>query len=220
MATLNNRKDVYAFYTLYNGNETFGVTYQVYNALEGLMLWKLIEKNSIEVRDTVIHNVDCYTKECERLFIPEWVMNKALQLVEERTGHKAVTMEELYKCFEKGKAMKDNETVKHTLYCGKLRYDVTPASKSALEGLIYWTHVLKLERAEKEPNEYAIKEADLSIKDMMNECEALGVPNWVGNGAIQYGETHDLRSVYIHDFFTKSQYSEKAHKERMNKERE
>jgi len=93
---------------------------------------------------------------------------------------------------------------KYKLYCGKLSFDVSPEAQKALEGLMYWVHVKKLESRKKEPNVHAIKNASECIGLAMKDCEKLKVPNWVGNGAIAWACNNDLREHYSEEFFTKS----------------
>lgn len=97
----------------------------------------------------------------------------------------------------------------YTLYCGKLSYKVSPEAQKALEGLMYWSHVEKLEALEKNPDVHALKNANDCIGLAMDECEKLKVPNWVGNGAMAWAIKNDLRENYAEDFFTKSSYAKK-----------
>lgn len=127
-----------------------------------------------------------------------------------------------------------NTRVLHTLHCGSLSYDVTPEAKKAIEGLMYWTHCIKLDESElasyvgelsKEENAALtelnanLKDEKASVKDMMDECEKQGVPNWVGNGAMQFARDNDLRGHYMNEFFEKSQYAEKSTKKHKETER-
>lgn len=97
------------------------------------------------------------------------------------------------------------------LYCGKLEYEYFNYEiEKAIKGLIFWSYILTKERKESSPDEEIIQTAEITLKDLMEDCEKLKIPNWVGNGAMQFGRDNDLRSVYIMDFFTKSKYSQKA----------
>lgn len=125
-----------------------------------------------------------------------------------------------------------NENGNYMLYCGDKSYEVTPEVQKTLEAVMYWEHCLKLDRAElqvaeksvKEHEEngtysaytaddvkqlqYEIEQENLSVKDRMNEMEKQKVPNWVGNAAMEFGRTHDLRETYASQFFEKSQYAD------------
>lgn len=46
-----------------------------------------------------------------------------------------------------------------------------------------------------------------SVQDFMAQMAALKVPNWVGNGAIQWARDLDLRTGSIGRFFTHSRYA-------------
>ncbi len=35
-----------------------------------------------------------------------------------------------------------------------------------------------------------------------------GIPNWVGNAALEFGRTHDLRGTYMSELFEKSKYAD------------
>jgi hypothetical protein len=128
-----------------------------------------------------------------------------------------------------------NENGNYMLYCGDKSYEVTPEVQETLKGAMYWEHCLKLDNIElknaelavraiedgtntsgftrytkEDVNELrnAVKQDDLSIKDMMNEMEKQGVPNWAGNAALEFGRKNDLRVVYFSDFFEKSPYAD------------
>lgn len=130
-----------------------------------------------------------------------------------------------------------NENGNYMLYCGDKSYEVTPEVQETLKGAMYWEHCLKLDNIElknaelavraiedgtntsgftrytkEDVNELrnAVKQDDLSIKDMMNEMEKQGVPNWAGNAALEFGRKNDLRVVYFSDFFEKSPYVDAA----------
>lgn len=129
----------------------------------------------------------------------------------------------------------NNQTVppvsqNYTLYCGKLEYEVTPEVQKVLEGAMYWSHCEKLDTAElriaeKPDSKYTPKEiaelrrsveqAQLTIRDRMDEMEKLGVPNWVGNGALAFGKDNDLRDHYMSEFFEKSKYSKEGNEKIM-----
>ena len=96
----------------------------------------------------------------------------------------------------------------YKLHCGHLDYEVTSEAKKAIDGLMYWTHVKELESVS--GNIHALNDANKSIADMMKACERLGVPNWVGNGAMQFARDNDLRKHYLSEFYEKSVYSESA----------
>lgn len=140
-----------------------------------------------------------------------------------------------------------NENGNYVLHCGKLSYEVTSEVEETLKGAMYWEHCLKLDTIELKNAEKAVeaiekgintsgftrytkedvdelrnavKEDDLSIKDMMNEMEKQGVPNWVGNAALEFGRKNDLRVVYFSDFFEKSPYAVKEQKGKTDIERD
>lgn len=96
----------------------------------------------------------------------------------------------------------------YKLHCGRLDYEVTSEVKKAIDGLMYWTHVKELEA--KSGNVHAFNESNRNVSDMMNYCEKLGVPNWVGNGAMQFARENDLKEHYLSEFYEKSVYSESA----------
>ena len=122
--------------------------------------------------------------------------------------------------------MKNN----YILQCGHFRYEVTPEVQKVLEGIMYWEHCKRLDSeelrvAEKDRKSngekssyteqdianlrHAVEEEQASCIDFMNRMEKLNVPNWVGNGAMEWARTHDLRKYYFNDFFEKSQYAAK-----------
>lgn len=129
----------------------------------------------------------------------------------------------------------NNQTVppasqNYTLYCGKLEYEVTPEVQKVLEGAMYWSHCEKLDSAELRiaekpdskytPEEIAelrhsVEQAQLTIRDRMDEMEKLGVPNWVGNGALAFGKDNDLRDHYMSEFFEKGKYSKEGNEKIM-----
>ena len=114
-----------------------------------------------------------------------------------------------------------NEKEHYVLHCGKLQYEVTPEVQKTLEGVMYWTHCEKLDRQElawKEKDErfgadviaqlrHDIKQAHLTIGDLMTKMEEQGVPNWVGNGAMEWARNNDLREHSSKEFFEKSVYA-------------
>ena len=114
-----------------------------------------------------------------------------------------------------------NKDGNYVLHCGSKKYEVTPEVQRTLEGVMYWTHCEQLDRRElawKEKDErfgedviaqlrHDVEQAHLTIGDLMNKMEEQGVPNWVGNGAMEWARTHDLREHYMSEFFEKSQYS-------------
>lgn len=130
------------------------------------------------------------------------------------------------------------------LYCGEMSYEVTPKAEKAIEGVMYWTHCEKLDSAELREAEKAFKKHEqtgeyckytqeeinqlrheveqehLSIGDMMNAMEKEGVPNWVGNGAMEWARNHDLREHHMSDFFEKSAYAKKQEKKAPAHEKE
>ena len=127
--------------------------------------------------------------------------------------------------------MNDN----YILQCGHFRYEVTPEVQKVLEGIMYWEHCKKLDSeelriAEKDRNNngekskyseqeiadlrHAVDEEQASCLDFMERMEKLGVPNWVGNGAMEWARTHDLRRYYFRDFFEDSNYAVKQAKEK------
>lgn len=124
-----------------------------------------------------------------------------------------------------------------TLYCGKFTYEVTPEVQKVLEGVMYWTHCEKLDSQELQGAEkhirkcekegktpkyteeeinnlrHDVEEARTTLRDLMQKMDQLDVPNWVGNGAMHWAETHDLRNHYLSDFFDKSKYAKPVEKE-------
>lgn len=110
----------------------------------------------------------------------------------------------------------------YILKCRDFRYEVTPKVENILLGVIFWKHVETLTRKEwmvarKKDSRYTeeevrelehtLNECELTIRDLMTKMEKNNVPNWVGNGAMYWGETHDLRQEYIRHFFTNSIYA-------------
>lgn len=116
------------------------------------------------------------------------------------------------------------------LKCGNFSYEVTPEVQKTLEGVMYWCHCEKLDSAELREAEkdkaakgeksaysneeiidlkYSVKQAHLSIGDFMTKMEQQKVPNWVGNAAMGWAITHDLRKHSFRDFFEKSIYASK-----------
>lgn len=117
--------------------------------------------------------------------------------------------------------------VKYTLYCGKLKYDVTNKVFEVLRGVMHWADVE--ETTLKELNnairtgkdqatiaelEYEVSESRKSLRDYMDKMNELNVPNWVGNGCIEFGKTKREKELYFSDFFTKGKYSKKENIER------
>lgn len=118
-----------------------------------------------------------------------------------------------------------NKNGNYTLYCGDKSYEVTPEVRRTLEAVMYWEHYLTLDIAElqvakesvKEHEEngtysaytaddvkqlqYEIEQENLTVHDIMNIMEKQKVPNWVGNDAMAFGRTHDLRETYASQFF-------------------
>ena len=105
---------------------------------------------------------------------------------------------------DKENPLEENCRKNFELHCGHLSYEVTPQVQKTIEGLMYWVHCENLEESEPQPDVHSLKEAQESIKDMMDCCEKLKVPNWVGNGAIQFARENDLRSHYMSEYFAKS----------------
>jgi hypothetical protein len=123
------------------------------------------------------------------------------------------------------------DPVVYRLQCGSgspLHYDVTKKAEAVIRGAMYWSHCLMLDTREYEAakgnraargNESRYTEADLNelkhiidneqdtLYDLMSQMEELHVPNWVGNGAMQWAKDHDLREHYMQGFFTTSQYA-------------
>lgn len=118
----------------------------------------------------------------------------------------------------------------YSLKNGDFQYEVTPKVQRTLESVMYWTHCERLDRAELtaaerdrrengEKSSYSdeeiqklkrdLEQDELTIRDCMDKMEEEGVPNWVGNGAMYWATTHDLRSHYFQEFFTNSEYADK-----------
>ena len=93
----------------------------------------------------------------------------------------------------------------YELYCGKCHYTVSKDVQNELDSLMYWIFEKKM--AEHDGDRDGIRQANDTIKTIMDKMEYMGVPNWVGNGAIAFAETHDLRECSARDFFTKSIYA-------------
>ena len=121
----------------------------------------------------------------------------------------------------------------YTLHCGQLSYEVTPQVQKVLEGVMYWVHCEKLDsaelrQAEKPDSGYTqeevaklrhdVEQCSETIRDRMNEMEKLGVPNWVGNGAMAWAKDNDLRSHYMSEFFEKSRYAQRKSNKPIEKE--
>ena len=96
----------------------------------------------------------------------------------------------------------------------------------AMKAVIFHTHCRKLdseelECAEKgengEKSRYSEKEiTELShdvekenenIRYWMSEMEKSNIPNWLGNSALEWGRTHDLRTESLNRFFTESVFA-------------
>lgn len=87
---------------------------------------------------------------------------------------------------------------------------------------MYWVHCEKLAAAELSgaeksgsgytPEEIAGLRHDLqgardSLRDIMQKMDAENVPNWVGNGAMHWARSNDLRVHYMREFFETSIYA-------------
>ena len=118
----------------------------------------------------------------------------------------------------------------YILQCGNFQYEVTPEAQKVLEGIMYWEHCKRLDSEELRAAEkdkkingkkspyseqdisnlrHAVEEEQASCVDFMTRMDKLNVPNWVGNGAMEWARTHDLRKHYFSDFFEKSVYAAK-----------
>lgn len=117
--------------------------------------------------------------------------------------------------------------VKYTLYCGKFKYDVTNEVFEVLRGVMHWADVE--ETTLKQLNDavrtgkdqeiitnlkYELSESQKSLRDYMDKMDELNVPNWVGNGCIEFGKTKREKELYFSDFFTKGKYSKRENIER------
>lgn len=124
----------------------------------------------------------------------------------------------------------------YMLHCGELKYEVTPEVQKTLEAVMYWTHCEKLDRtelqgAEKDKRDAereggkpaysdeeiaqlqnAVHEEELSVREFMEKMDKQNVPNWVGNGAMEWARNNDLREHSVREFFENSRYAEKAKK--------
>lgn len=120
------------------------------------------------------------------------------------------------------------------LCCGEHTYEVTPEAKKAIESAIYWTHCERLDRQElqsaKLPDssysaeaiadlENTVEQERLTLSDAMKAMEKAGVPNWVGNGAMEWARNNNLKEHHIEDFFEKSDYSKLPEQRKSNYER-
>ena len=47
----------------------------------------------------------------------------------------------------------------------------------------------------------------MKLIDFMKKMEEQGVPNWVGNGAMEWARNNDLRQHSTREFFEKSVYA-------------
>ncbi len=129
--------------------------------------------------------------------------------------------------------MHREDDTNYTLYNGTMKYGVTEKVQKVLEGIMYFEHCKRIDSAElaraegvdrakytdaeRQELQHAVNEEEASILDKMEQMEKLGVPNWVGNGAMQFGRENDLRVHYMSEFFERGKYSEKANQERMAK---
>lgn len=132
------------------------------------------------------------------------------------------------------KLEKEHPEANYTLHCGELSYEVTPEVQKTLEGVMYWCHCEKLDSAELRAAEkdkaekgdksaysdeeiqklkYEVEQEHLSIGDFMDKMEQQGVPNWVGNGAMDWAVNNDLREHSFREFFKDSDYAEKPEKQ-------
>lgn len=123
-----------------------------------------------------------------------------------------------------------NANGNYMLKMGHFEYEVSGKVKKILEGVMYWSHCKKLdaerlkaaeqqlkkdgERCRISPEEIknlrdCVDESNKSLHCAMNAMDDADVPNWVGNGAMHWATTHDLRETYLTDFFEKSKYSVK-----------
>lgn len=124
-----------------------------------------------------------------------------------------------------------NKVGNYVLHCGELKYEITPEVQKTLEAVMYWEHCLRLDSAElqgaeknkreseredrkpayteEEINElrHAVEQERLSCGDFMKKMEEQGVPNWVGNGAMEWARNNDLRQHSTREFFEKSVYA-------------
>ena len=109
-----------------------------------------------------------------------------------------------------------------TLVNGDKSFGLFESQKKALESAMYFTHCLKLDSAELavaqhsdsrysiddiRSLQHSVEEDKLSLKNAMLGMEKEHIPNWVGNGAMEWAKIHDLRAHNISDFFIRSKYA-------------
>ena len=129
-----------------------------------------------------------------------------------------------------------NKDGNYVLHCGSLQYEVKPEVRKTLEAVMYWEHCLRLDKAELQGAEknkrecerdggkpaysdeeiaelrHAVEQERLSCGDFMTKMEEQGVPNWVGNGAMEWARNNDLRQHNFREFFENSIYARKYDK--------
>ena len=109
-----------------------------------------------------------------------------------------------------------------------LQYAVTRQAEATLRGLIYWIYSVKINRQEYRLGvedrrqrgsmslytdeklleiKQRIERAHEAVCDHMAQMATLKIPNWVGNGAIQWAKNLDLHANSIGGFFTLSRYA-------------
>ena len=112
----------------------------------------------------------------------------------------------------------------YVLRCGHYTYEVDREAEQLLKAVIYWNWEHKLCKeeylaAQKYREQYsdtefaelerAYNQACETVRARMIDMDKMDIPNWVGNGALHWGETHDLRREYLGNFFTQSVYATK-----------
>lgn len=126
-----------------------------------------------------------------------------------------------------------NNNGNYMLYCGDKKYEVTPETQKTLEGIMYWSHCENLDSTELRAAEqqkrdsereghkpaytdaeiaelqYAVKGEKESVRDFMKKMDEQHIPNWVGNGAMEWARNNDLREHCFKEFFEKSVYAKK-----------
>lgn len=89
---------------------------------------------------------------------------------------------------------------------GNLEFEVGKKEQSILKGAMYWS--FEKEIAEKTGDKEGYQQAQEAMSSVFHDMEQANIPNWVGNAALEFGRTHDLRGAYMSEFFEKSKYAD------------
>ena len=91
-----------------HGDNFFAVTSEVSRDLTASMLWRHIQRvesrMSYTERDeetlrVAKQNVESFTKKCREQKVPQWLIDKAIELAETNESNVAPTMDNLYRAF-------------------------------------------------------------------------------------------------------------------------